>query len=87
MKTRGHPRVKLWLYRTMLALVVILHFLLGVIVFPIFIIFRWKGCPLTTIENRIRAELNLPKIKFIQHYILKNYIRFKRRIRKWKKMR
>jgi len=41
---------------------------------------RVLDCPLTAMENKMRAQVGLPPIKaFIKHYFLKPYVRGKRK--------
>jgi len=44
--------------------------------------FLRQNCECTKWENDIRRELNMPEIKgFIKHYILKNVVRIRRKLR------
>ena len=46
---------------------------------------RVIDCPLTRQENKMRKAVGLPEIKgFVKHYLVKPYIRAKRRIKKKK---
>lgn len=44
---------------------------------------RVLDCPLTRLENKIRKQLGMPEIKgFISHYLIKPYVRNRRKRRK-----
>lgn len=48
---------------------------------------RVLDCPLTRFENKVRRQLGLNEVKgFISYYAIKPYVRFKRSLRKQRKL-
>lgn len=71
----------LWALKVYITLIVTLHLLLGIFIFPFYCYFRWANCILTDLENNAREKIGWPKIIFIRHYLIKPYIKLKRKLR------